>query len=135
MLGPHREQVEPLWEQSSELFGAIAAKRGLAAGEVIEEFQVLRELIIRDLYRDPPLGGAAPLALREILRLNRAVDRGVTYASVGHTDAMFFQFFEADSQSSTIPVEDLMAEAETQLGLVGEELRGILGPSDPGSVS
>lgn len=129
MLGPHREQVEPLWVRCSELFGVIAAKRGLAAGEVIEEFQILRELVIRGLYQDPPLGGALPLALREILRLNRAIDRGVTYASVGHTDAMFFQFFEADDPSSTIPVEDLVAEAETQLAGLGEELRDILAPT------
>jgi hypothetical protein len=25
MLGPHREQMEPLWVRTSELFGAVAA--------------------------------------------------------------------------------------------------------------
>jgi len=122
LLGPYREQVEPLWVRASELFGAMAAKRGLAAGEVIEEFQVLRELVIRDLYRDPPLGGRVPLSLRDILRLNRAIDRGITYASVGHTDTMFFQFFEADGQAVARPPEEVALEVETQLRVILDEM-------------
>jgi len=27
-LGPYREQVEPLWQQASETYGSVAAKRG-----------------------------------------------------------------------------------------------------------
>ena len=94
MLGPHRDQIRPLWVRGFELFGAVAAKRGLAAGEAIEEVHLLRELVIRDLYKEPPMGGTVPLSLREVLRLNRALDRAVTHASVGHTDALFFEFFE-----------------------------------------
>lgn len=121
MLGPYRETVEPLWVKSSELFGSVAARRGLAAGEVIEEFQLLRELVIRDLYRDPPLGGRLPLSLREILRLNRGIDRGVTHASVGHTDALFFQFFEGEGTAAPEPTE-LADEVMDQLATMSREL-------------
>ena len=126
MLGPYRDTVEPLWIRGSELFGSVAAKRGLAAGEVIEEFQLLRELVIRDLYRDPPLGGRLPLSLREVLRLNRGIDRGVTHASVGHTDAMFFQFFEMDGGTAS-PEEDLLGEVREQLRVMSEELDALVG--------
>ena len=128
MLGPYREVVEPLWIRASELFGSVAARRGLAAGEVIEEFQILRELVIRDLYRDPPLGGRLPLSLREILRLNRGIDRGVTHASVGHTDAMFFQFFESDGALS-VSGENLLAEVREQVRVNSEELDVVVGRS------
>ncbi len=126
LVGPYRKQIQPLWIRASELFGTMAAKRGLAAGEVIEEFHILRELVIRDLYRDPPLGGRLPLSLREILRLNRALDRGVTHASVGHTDALFFQFFEADGESVTMSVAEVAEEVEAQLDLIGREWHEIL---------
>ena len=121
MLGPYREMVDPLWIKSSEFFGSVAARRGLAAGEVIEEFQLLRELVIRDLYRDPPLGGRLPLSLREILRLNRGIDRGVTHASVGHTDALFFQFFEGEGTPPLDPA-DLSEEVLDQLATMSREL-------------
>lgn len=126
MLGPYRDTVEPLWLRASELFGSVAARRGLAAGEVIEEFQLLRELVIRDLYRDPPLGGRLPLSLREILRLNRGIDRGVTHASVGHTDALFFQFFEGDGMSRRTG-EELADEVRAQLRMMSDELEEAVG--------
>lgn len=125
MIGPHRDQVVPLWIRGFELFGAVAAKRGLAAGEAIEEVQLLRELVIRDLYRDPPHGGDVPLSLREVLRLNRALDRAVTHASVGHTDALFFEFFEAEG-TALLPGDDIANEAQEQLGSIGSEVSLIL---------
>ncbi len=127
LLGPHRDQVEPLWIRTSELFGAVAARRGLAAGEVIEEFQILREAVIRLLYQDPPLGGRVRLSLREVLRLNRALDTGVTHASVGHTDALFFSLFEGSGIPDAPPTAELMAEVRAQLDGVRAELREILG--------
>ncbi len=129
LLGPQAEHVQPLWIRASELFGAMAAKRGLAAGEVIEEFQILRELVIRDLYREPPLGGRLPLSLREILRLNRILDSGVTHASVGHTDAMFFQFFEADNAPVAMSDVEVAREADAQLDLIREDMAAILEPT------
>jgi len=121
MLGPHRDQILPLWIRGFELFGAVAAKRGLAAGEAIEEVHLLRELVIRDLYRDPPMGGTVPLSLREVLRLNRALDRAVTHASVGHTDALFGEFFEAEG-AALLRGEDIAAEVAEQLDGIGTDV-------------
>lgn len=126
LLGPYREQIQPLWTRGAELFGAVAAKRGLAAGEAIEELHILRELVIRDLYRDPPPEGTVPLSLREILRLNRALDRAVTHASVGHTDALFFEFFEGEAGASLLSGDDVASEAESQLIAIREEVRRIV---------
>ncbi|HSW30798.1 MAG TPA: hypothetical protein VLH75_15025 [Longimicrobiales bacterium] len=127
MLGPYREQVEPLWTRTSELFGAVAAKRGLAAGEVIEEVQILREVVIRLLYQDPPLAGRAPVSLREILRLSRAIDMGVTHSSVGHTDALFFSLFEGSGIPEAPPTSELVDELRQELEGIRQELRQILG--------
>ncbi|MDA0328925.1 MAG: hypothetical protein O2958_07955 [Gemmatimonadetes bacterium] len=128
LLGPFRDQIQPLWDRSAELFGSVAAKRGLAAGEAIEELHILRELVIRDLYRDPPLGGRVPLSLREILRLNRALDRAVTHASVGHLDAMFFEFFETDDPKILLSGDDVADEASSQLRSIQSEVDAVLGP-------
>ncbi len=127
MLGPHREQIQPLWDRAAELFGTIAAKRGLAAGEVIEELNVLRELVIRDLYRDPPAGGTVRLSLREILRMNRALDRALAHGSVGHTDALFFEFFEPEGVGSVRVGSDGLREARVQLEQISAEVVQILG--------
>lgn len=132
MLGPHREQIQPLWDKGFALFGAVAAKRGLAAGEVIEELHLLRELVIRDLYKDPPMGGSVPLSLREVLRLNRALDRAATHASVGHMDALFFEFFETEG-TPLLSGHDVIAEAETQLDGIAEEVRLTLHASGDGA--
>lgn len=124
LLGHHAVHVQPLWDRTAELFGVMAAKRGLAAGEVIEEFQILRDLLIRMLLRDPPREG--PLSLRDILRLNRIVDSGVTHASVGHTDALFFQYLEDPDHPIRMSPEEIMTEADRQLDLVKEELTQIV---------
>ena len=127
LVGARRDQVDSTWAQAAELFGALAARRGLAAGEVVEEFQLLREAVIRLLYQDPPLGGRAPLSLREVLRLNRAIDRGVTHASVGHTDALFFSLFEGSGIPDAPPAEELVGEVRAQLEVIRRELRSRLG--------
>lgn len=127
LVGSHRDQVESTWAQACELFGTLAAKRGLAAGEVVEEFQILREAVIRLLYQDPPLAGRIPLSLREVLRLNRAIDKGVTHASVGHTDALFFSLFEGSGIPDTPPTGELVSEVESQVKAFRRELRLVLG--------
>jgi len=128
LLGRHATQLQPLWSRACELFGTVAAKRGLAAGEVIEEFQILRTLVIRDLYQDPLLGGAP--TLREALRLNGIVDRGVTHASVGHTDAMFFQLLEDSDAPMGLSAEQIVQEAQAQLAVIREEFESIVGPPE-----
>lgn len=90
MLTPLRPDIAPLWSECAELYGSVAARRGLSAGEVIEEFHQLREVILRVMFERPPIGSDGMLPFREVLLLNRALDMGVTQASVGHTDLMFF---------------------------------------------
>lgn len=126
MLGPHRDEIQPLWDRTAELYGAMAARRGLAAGEGIEEVHALRELVIRDLYRAPPAGGTVRISLREILRMNRALDRAVTHTSVGHTDALFFEFFETAGGSALPKGGDAHEEAAAQLDQIEAEIDEIL---------
>lgn len=90
MLTPLRTDIVPLWTECAELYGSVAARRGLSAGEVIDEFQLLREVILRMMFERPPVGPGRALPFREVLLLNRALDIGVTRASVGHTDLLFF---------------------------------------------
>ncbi len=119
-LGPYKDQVEPLWTQAAHLFGWMASQRGLGAGEVIEEFQGLRDAVIRFLYAEPPVEGPLRISLRDLLRVNRFIDRGVTQASVGHTDALFFALFQGGGVSDVLtPVN--VAEIREQLGHIREE--------------
>ena len=123
-LGPFKEQVEPLWVQGAELFGSMAARRGLAAGEVIEEFQMLRDAVIRFLYAEPPVAGPLKISLRDLLRVNRFIDRGVTQASVGHTDALFFALFQGRGVSEGLTAENV-AEIRDQLDGIRREFRQV----------
>ena len=126
-MGPLKAQYEPLFRELSELYGSVGAMRGLAAGEIIEEMQQLRELLIRQLFVDPPRVRAPALFVREVLRLNRLVDRGVTYASVGHTDAMFFALFQGTGAPAQLN-DELLDEVEDQLQTIRrtcDELRSL----------
>ncbi len=65
------------------------------------------------------------MGLRDVLRLNRAVDVLVTHASVGHTDALFFALF----QSSGVPErlsDDVRYEIRLQLERIRAGLEEIL---------
>ena len=87
LAGPLRRQATELWFQTCEAYGITAAARGLAAGEVVEELQQLRELLIRHLSETvallPPRQSIAA-----VLRLNRVLDRGLAHTVVGYTDAL-----------------------------------------------
>lgn len=87
LVGPLRRETKVIWSQVTEHYGRLAAARGLAAGEVVEEMQYLRELLIRHLA--PALAALRPRqGMALLLRLNRLVDRGVAMAVVGYTDAL-----------------------------------------------
>lgn len=87
MVGPLRRETRTIWGRVSEEYGRHAAIRGLAAGEVVEEMQYLRELLIRFLA--PAIAALRPRqGMALLLRLNRVVDRGVTMAVVGYTDEL-----------------------------------------------
>lgn len=113
-----------LWRQTAELYGNVGAMRGLAAGEIIEEFQVLRDSLIRLLYADPPPGGLPRVSLREVLRLNRFVDRGVTHASIGHTDSLFFAHFQGTGVPEKL-TPDLVDEVRRQLSGIEVEYEAL----------
>ena len=87
MVGPLRRETKPIWLRITDQYGRHAAARGLAAGEVVEELQYLRELLIRFLA--PSIAALRPRqGMALLLRLNRLVDRGVASAVVGYTDAL-----------------------------------------------
>lgn len=87
MTGPTRRQANELWLEVCEWYGRTGPARGLATGEVVEEFHYLRELLIRELA-DAIAALPARQSLATVLRLNRELDHGVAHAAVGYTDAL-----------------------------------------------
>jgi hypothetical protein len=92
LTGPVRRKAAQLWFDSCAHYGRIAAARGLAAGEVVEEIQHLRELLIRHLS-DIIAALPARYSMAAVLRLNRQVDKGIAQAVVGYTDALVETLF------------------------------------------
>lgn len=121
VLGPEREEAERIWADAAELYGSVGAVRGLAAGEVVEEFQWLREALIRVLYGELVGAELRRLALRELLDLNRLVDRGVTQAAVGYTDALFFSWLRGTGVPEA-PTPETLDEIRSQLANLRHEL-------------
>ena len=122
MISPGRTEILPLWSECAELFGSVAARRGLSAGEVIEEFQLLREVILRMGFEVGAPGSSRGAPLREILLLNRAIDIGVTQSSVGHTDLLFFSLLHGSGAPEPLRSEDLR-EVLDQIGQLRDEGR------------
>lgn len=92
MVGPLRREVKSLWYQACEHYGRVGATRGLAAGEVVEEMQFLRDLLTRSLA--PVLAAMrARQAMAIVLRLNRVLDKGIAVSVVGYTDALVATLF------------------------------------------
>lgn len=121
-LGYHGTSTWGLWKRAAELFGALGARRGLAAGEVVEEFQIIREGLIRLLFQAPTGQDREALSLSDVVRLNRFLDSGVTHASIGHTDELFFSLFQG-SGVPKVPPAELLSEVEEQLLAIDQELR------------
>ncbi len=113
-LDHRRSAVDPVWKRAAELYGTVGAQRGLAAGDIVEEFQIVREAVVRIHFQAPPERYGAAFSLSDALRLNRFLDSGVTHASIGHTDGLFFALFNG-SGVSTVPDAKLVAEVEEQL--------------------
>lgn len=123
MAGPLRRQLADLWFTACDVYGRSAAARGLAAGEIVEEIQHLREILITHLSETvaalPPRQGLA-----STLRLNRLVDKGIAHAVVGYTDALVETLLNRQGIpiSSSDPDVDELAKRLVQLE---EELAGI----------
>jgi hypothetical protein len=100
MVGPVRREAKPVWFHACEHFGRLAAARGLAAGEVVEEMQYLRELLIKNLA--PILAKMrARQAMALMLQLNRVLDKGIGVAVVGYTDALVATIFAQNGVPAT----------------------------------
>jgi hypothetical protein len=117
-LGTRRDAGEEVWQQATHLYGSLALQRGLAAGEVVEELQLLREVILRLLLEGPPGDWESQVLQRDLLALNRALDLGVVRACVAYVDDLFF----AHLQGSGVP-EGVTAEVEEEMGRQLETFR------------
>jgi hypothetical protein len=113
-LGERKDQALEVWQQAAHLYGSVGLRRGLAAGEVVEEVSLLRECILR-LLLDGGSGRWEDKAFhRDLLALNRCLDRAVVAASVAYVDDLFF----AHLQGSGVPegvTEELEEETRAQL--------------------
>ena len=120
MVGPVRREAKPVWYHACEHYGRLAAARGLAAGEVVDEMQYLRELLIRNLA--PILAAMRPRqAMAIMLRLNRVLDKGIGVAVVGYTDALVATIFAQNG----VPSPGTAVDAE-EVGRQLEQLEGEL---------
>jgi hypothetical protein len=123
MVGPLRREVNAVWYHVCEHYGRVASARGLAAGEVVEELQFLRELLIRELA--PILVAMrARQGMAIMLRLNRVIDKGVAVAVVGYTDALVATLFSQNGVPLSSTDQDV-AEVERQLDALEQELQSV----------
>jgi hypothetical protein len=123
MVGPLRREVNTVWYHVCEHYGRVASARGLAAGEVVEELQFLRELLIRELA--PILVAMrARQGMAIMLRLNRVIDKGVAVAVVGYTDALVATLFSQNGVPLSSTQQD-MGEVERQLDILEQELQAV----------
>jgi len=65
------------------------------------------------------------LPLRDVLRINRVLDQGVTHASVGHTDALFFALFQGTGAPESLSPEQV-DEVEGHLRNLRREYREVM---------
>lgn len=124
MTGPLRREAETTWTAAAQLYGALAALRGLAAGEVVEELQHLRELLIREMA-DFFVALPARQALPTVLRINRVLDAAVANAVVGYTDALVFAMFA--KEGVPVPTAESVQAAIAQLDAIEGDYRLLAG--------
>ena len=127
MAGPLRRKAVELWVTACEGYGRTAAERGLAAGEVVEEIQHLRELLIRHLS-EVIAALPARASMANVLRLNRLLDTGIAHAVVGYTDTLVETLFNQRGVPVGVsgPLED---EIEQRLSQAESELARLRGES------
>lgn len=107
MTGPLRRRLLELWMSACSAYGRAAAERGLAAGEVVDEMQYLRELLIRHLS-EMVASLPARQSIATVLRLNRVLDRGISHAVVGYTDGLVQTLL--NQRGVPVPVETPVAD-------------------------
>ncbi len=129
-LGDNKAVGEEVWHQASYLFGSIALRRALSAGEVVEELGLLRQVLLRLLLEAPPTDWENPGFQRDVLALNRILDQGVVRASVAYVDDLFF----AHLQGSGVP-EGVTADLEEETMRQMEALKADLAESSRDGLS
>jgi hypothetical protein len=123
LTSPVRRKAAQLWFDACAHYGRIAAARGLAAGEVVEEIQHLRELLIRHLS-DIIAALPARYSMATVLRLNRQLDKGIAQAVVGYTDALVETLFNQNGVAVFVQEEpdreigQRLEQLETELAQV-----------------
>jgi hypothetical protein len=123
MLGPLRREAQLLWDEVMEHYGRTGAARGLAAGEVVDEIQQLRVLLIKHI-------GTAVAAMRPrravavFIRLSNVVDRGISQAVVGYTDALVASLMLTEAPNRPL-TEATPEDFERQLSHLEHELAAI----------
>ena len=120
MTGALRRETRDAWYAATELYGRLAEARGLSAGEVVDELQQLRELLIIELG-DLIVALPARQQLPAVFRVNRACDTGVSNAVVGYTDALVAKMFSRDGVP--VPTADSISELITSLRRLESDLR------------
>lgn len=118
MTGPLRHESKEAWFAATELYGRLAEARGLSAGEVVEEVQYLRELLLlnlADLFVALPVRHQLPA----LLRISRVLDAAVSNATVGYTDALVEKMFSKDGVP--VPTADSVKELIEQLHVLESE--------------
>jgi hypothetical protein len=123
-VGPLRRSINEIWHHATEHYGLVGAARGLAAGEVVEELQYLRQVLIRRV--GPVLIRLRPRqAMAIILRLNLVLDKGIAVAVVGYTDALVATLFAQNGVPSPDTALD-HHDIERQLELIEAELLAVV---------
>jgi hypothetical protein len=120
-LGRDREEAEEAWDQASHLFGSFGLRRGLAAGEVVEDMELLREEILRLLMEAPPEDWSVRSFQLDVLALNQVLDAGVVRASVAYVDDLFFLHLQGSGVPEG-PTTELEEEIRRQLESARREL-------------
>ena len=121
MVGPLRREAKPIWNRVTEFYGRHAAARGLAAGEVVEEMQFLRELLIRHLA--PAIATFRPRqGMALLLRLNRVVDKGVAMAVVGYTDELVATLLPNEDTPHHVPTVGDVKLMHARINALRDEL-------------
>ena len=122
MTGPMRHEAKEPWYAATELYGRLAEARGLSAGEVVEEMQYLRELLLvelADLIVALPVRHQMPA----LLRLSRVLDGAVANATVGYTDALVEKMFSRDGVP--VPTADSLADLLEQVKALEADARAL----------
>jgi hypothetical protein len=101
----------------------LAAARGLAAGEVVEEMQYIRELLTRILSPVLAAMRARP-GMAIMLRLNRVLDKGIAVAVVGYTDALVATLFSQNGVPAADADFDLQ-DIDRQIDAMEDELASV----------